>query len=245
MRRSLAIPVENHSPKATEAKGKCESLLSDILENKKDGIASKLTADDRIKNMQDMAKALDEYSKENGSGMNPCRSYINDITLPALYKRETAGLTPAERVRLSTNTKEAYHLLDMVDPSGMKSSKQFKDMKAAFENFVDLERNTDFNNQESVTRYDESRKNLLKLANLYLKYKDQQNRGFHKRSKAEYHRVDVVTALVSRLKKNDFSREAAPLTDAMADKMIYNSRKSLWEGKDVKEAALVLYGAKN
>ena len=191
-----------------------------------------------------MAEALDAYSKEIGSGMNKCRSYINDITLPALYKRETAGLTPAEKVRLATNTTEAYHLLDMVDPSGMKSSKQFKDMKEAFKSLVELERNTDINDQGSVTRYNESRKNLLTLANQYLKYKDQQNRGFHRRSKAEYHRVDVVNALVSRLKKNDFSRDTATLTNETADKLIHNSRKSLWEGKEVKESALILYGAK-
>ena len=244
VRRALDIPAENDSPKAAQAKAKCESLLSDIFENKKNGTARRLTVSDRIKNLQDMAEALDEYSKEIGSGMNKCRSYINDIALPALLKRETAGLTPAEKVRLATSTKEAYHLLDMVDPSGMMSSKQFKDMKAAFERFLELERNTDFKDQESVTRYNESRKDLLTLADQYLKYKDQQNRGFHKRSKAEYHRVDVVNALVSRLKKNDFSRDTATLTNEAADKLIHNSRKSLWEGKEVKESALILYGAK-
>ncbi|MBR6224073.1 MAG: ADP-ribosylglycohydrolase family protein [Lachnospiraceae bacterium] len=237
IRTALNMAPGKDTPEVISAKEKCERVWNDMLSNEKDGKTVTISRAERVKKLKDMQTALLEYKNSIGY-MNQTATYINDFALYELDKRLEAGLAPAEKARMSESIRDAYATLCSVDPSGMISSSEFREMKSSFKNFVELSEDPG----TSPERYNDAKKELADLQEKYLKYKQKQNKG-KKRSGIEYERVTVVEAILDRLRKDDFSVKEAP-EDIKAKGLVSTAEKKLFEGKDVEKAAAITMAAK-
>ena len=232
------------TPAQIQAKDHAEAVFNDIINNTKDGVKTPLNAKDRIDNINSMMSALDAFTSTFGTGMNKTAIYVNDIVKDTLYKRLDEGLTPAERALMADNLEEAYRVLDVVDPSKMRSSSEFRNMKSAFKRLLAYAKDMDVNNPADIEKYNNDKKKLLTLAKKYIKYKRGQNKGLHIRSEIELNRVAVVDALIYKLSSEDGLKPKQEGYNADINKQLYAARKYLFEGRNVLKSAAILSAEK-
>ena len=246
VRKGVDMPVPDKTaktPEYIEAKKEFDSTWEKVITNKKHGRPSPLTEEDRINCLNTLQLALDKYQKAAGTCMSGAKLHIVDVSMMQLDKRIEANLSPAEKARLADTPRNAYSVLDSVDK--IKGSSAFRNMKKSFKEFYEFCEKTDFTKDDEKAAFTEKRKELLKLTSAYLKYKDKQNKGlFHSRSKTEYLRVSVVSALYDRLKNNTLDYTAPAPADPEAEKIISTAKNNLKVGKDTPASAAILLSAK-
>ncbi len=150
-------------------------------------------------------------------------------------------LSPSEQMRVAGSAQEGFALLDRVTPAGMRPSTQFKNLRAAYQQYL-----TDLGDPERQAECEGSRAKLLACCNEYLSFKFEQNKGFlHKRSALEAQRVALVESLHQRMRNDDFDKNAPAPEDPKVQKLINEAEKQLFlGGKDKNVAAAILISAK-
>lgn len=231
------------------AKEYCEKTWEELLNNANKGQkAAPLTKKDRIARMKALKEALVNYTKAINNDKDPISQSVDEIAIASLDERMKTGMTPAQNARMAESVRELYDLVDSVDPPKMPSSSAFQNMKSSLKQFAELAESTNFQNQKEMATYRKSQQQAIKMVKAYITYKQEENGTWHKRSNIEYQRVALAEAILDNLQKKDssntlFSDNKAP-SDEKLHQLICAAKKNLVLGKNVEQAASVLYAVK-
>ena len=234
---------ENASQAMIEARDNAKNIIEDVISNKKDGVPSKLTVKDRTDNIRKVKTALEVFAKTGDGVIGLDKANQRILTDIKINERIDAPLSPGDRIRMAKTVREFYEILETTDPPFMRSSSEFRDMKAALKTFVNTTENSNPENEIDKQKY-EADKNKLKTCVLkYINYKSEQLNKGRKRSEVECLRVSAAESLYDRLKKEDYIRHAEQPKNTKILDMLNRAKKVIVlkdDGNGVKAAAALM-----
>ena len=201
------------NPKADEAKKKGYEDRQEKINRIKDQIPGMeqiwkevtdpsnvpLTQEKRLENLEKLKNHALQMKTVGGNTPGALIHYGDRID-----ERKNAELKLGDQALLATNYTEAYNALQQADPrSLLTSSRQFKEFKQAMKELAELDAKLTAEEKENSLRYDSKRREAMKKAQEYLRYKDRQMNGpdghEHKRSELEIKRVQAVDGIYNKL----------------------------------------------
>ena len=247
----LNMRPDNISPEAEQLRKTCLKVLDNIVSNRKDGNMTALNAATRIQNFTYLRDYLNGYAEALNDDKSQISMLITEVASAGLDERISSGLEPDEKIRFANKASDLMDIFDTVDPSMMRSSSSFRDLKSAIKTLIEREKQLD---ESSYTKdlYEQALMRIQACAEDYLQYKKAQNTGSHKRSAIELKRVKLVNALLYKVEnqRNTFLRERTSPVNEKYHELIAAAKKTLALEKDKGvddseklKAASVLYAA--
>ncbi len=226
-----------------EIKNRTQSVLDEVISNIVNGEPKPISIASRTANIRKLQTALEEFSNNN-NGISGLKKRSLDILMDIkINDRVNAPLNPGDLIRMSNNVHEIYDILETTNPSSVRSSSEFKAMRASLKALEVATEGLDQNNPESVANLVAAEDKLKKDTLAYVTYKRNQLRNGRNRSRVEMLRVSAAESLLDRLNKNNITitREVAP--SAKIRDLIVKAKTAIVqrdEANKVKAAAVLL-----